>query len=749
MALTEQARTYYKSLLDNTQDENEREELLEGIKSHHSNNNYLSKDRNALRVLGQKSMGRYREPFKRTVPMQENDSDFIPGIKRGLQNLQSSAYGAEALVGSGLERLGFEETGKKLQDIGMEGYQRNVEEAEQYPKKHSFKDIYTGKTGVGGAIDWAQGTLGELIPSMAEAAIGALAGTLVAPGPGTVAGGLASRTLLKTAINKGITKFAKAGMDKAAKDQLRKQVTKQALKKFGGKVGIGAAVMPVESGSSYGDLLESHGIDAPETALLFGALKTSLEFFGGNSKLVDVFVDSLTKGSTGLIKKSAKELLKNIPQEALQEGGQEVFDILNTVVNTDEKLFTIEHLEEIIESMAAGAIGGGTGAITTTMMNPKEGTETNEINQQAENIISNGTEVIQTAITNLDKDLNNFNLLLNDPEVLKAKAAELDISVDELTTSLNDQIEMSTQLQTLLKEEVGLDVASIDEEEILEDDTEIETDIETKSEDDIYWDQQEKEVKDQLARQDKLKDLRKSLSYQIQEGNQEEINKLWKLYEKEQAEEDSRKAQKPSPDLAGQERQKQIDNLYWPAEQELDEKHNNKIQQLKELVKNPEERIKTGKIISNFYQRISNEKEKSSGDIPILESGEVTDPRLIEVPAEQELNTFLTRAIERLGGKVEPSVIFDKEIYRREVLAEQENDLKDKPSPFTNEQQVEEGQTLEETKESALEYDENAEVIIKVVNEDGLILKIKQTAKEAIVEIDEQIATYKALLECI
>ena len=70
-----------------------------------------------------------------------------------------------------MEKIGFEETGKKLWDAGIEGYKRNTEEAALHPAKYSFKDVYTGKAGLGGAIDWAQGTLGELVPSMAEAAI--------------------------------------------------------------------------------------------------------------------------------------------------------------------------------------------------------------------------------------------------------------------------------------------------------------------------------------------------------------------------------------------------------------------------------------------------------------------------------------------------------------------------------------------------------------------------------------------------
>ena len=328
----------------------------------------------------------------------EDSSDFIAGTKRGVQNLQASLYGATGLVGKGLQNIGAEETGKKLQDFGFEGYRRNIAEAAQTPAKYSFKDIYTGKAGIGGAIDWAQGTLGELVPSMAEAATGAVIGSLAAPGAGTVAGGLAGRTILKKSIDEAVGKLVKEGADAAVTNQVRKQVTNQALKKLGGKVGMGAAVMPMETGGMYGELFESHGVDAPETALLFGALSTSLEFLGGNSKLVDVFVDSLAKGAKGTAKKSAKEILSNIPEEALQEGGQELMNILNTVVNTDEKLLTLDNVERIVESMAAGAVGGGFGSATNVVMDGKQLNKPSELDQKVDNIASGGVENIQKAL---------------------------------------------------------------------------------------------------------------------------------------------------------------------------------------------------------------------------------------------------------------------------------------------------------------------------------------------------------------
>ena len=198
-------------------------------------NNTTSK-KNGMSMAGQPTFKSYTSADLYDVSLtdsqvepKETSGDVITGLKRGVQQTQAMGYGAVGLAGSA---IGID----PVQKWGFEGYQRNIKEAEKYPKKHSFKDIYTGKTGIGGAIDWAQGTLGELVPSMVEAAIGATIGSFAFPGAGTAAGGLAGRTILKKAVEKTIAKQLKKGIIKSgSKEALEKGVnlaTKKALKKF-------------------------------------------------------------------------------------------------------------------------------------------------------------------------------------------------------------------------------------------------------------------------------------------------------------------------------------------------------------------------------------------------------------------------------------------------------------------------------------------------------------------------------------
>jgi len=296
---------------------------------------------------------------------------FLGSFERGIQETQGMLYGATALAGSA---TGID----PIKNWGMRGYRRNMAEAEENAATVRLGEIDS----LADAGVWATETLGSIIPTMIEAAVGAGIGTMVAPGVGSITG-IAGRGLVKKSIEKSITKAManKAGqrflaqkvMEGAstaqAKKALRDKITAATIRNIGGKVGMGLAVLPMESGSNFGELYDEHGKETPWSSLAFGAMGTALEYVGGNARLINRFIPgggdavkaAVKTGDASIIKDVAKSILKQAPEEAFQEAGQEVFSILNLVANTDEKLFTKENWERVKESAAAGALAGGVG----------------------------------------------------------------------------------------------------------------------------------------------------------------------------------------------------------------------------------------------------------------------------------------------------------------------------------------------------------------------------------------------------
>ncbi|MBI9091820.1 MAG: PLxRFG domain-containing protein [Desulfobacterium sp.] len=304
----------------------------------------------------------------------ETKGDTVRGLESGLDATQGSFYGATGLAGSLLKKIGAEKVGQSIQDWGMEGYKRNVDEAFVNPTL-KLGDI----EGPGSAVDWAQGVFGSLFPSMVTAAAGTLTGAGVA--------GVAAKTVFKKAIKEmaeeGVKRQIASGVIKAelkdaAMAKLSNAITKKAMN-VAGKSGMGAAVLPMEAGSNYADLLETHGIDAPLSSLGFGVLATALEYTGGNARLIDEFIGAVTRGEGRTIKKAALEILKGSSEEALQESGQEVFSILNTVVNTDEQFLTKKNMGQLFEAAAAGAMGGMGGGVVSqanSLLRPEDAAST-------------------------------------------------------------------------------------------------------------------------------------------------------------------------------------------------------------------------------------------------------------------------------------------------------------------------------------------------------------------------------------
>ncbi|MBU2550469.1 MAG: hypothetical protein KKB20_18830, partial [Proteobacteria bacterium] len=315
---------------------------------------------------------------------QEEMGDARLGWHRGVHGMKSSYYGAKGLVWS---LAGADD----WRDEAFRDYLRESDEAKKYaPRVESFGKALEGP---GEFVDWAQGTFGELAPSMIEAfitsiigaGIGAVAGSAATPGPGTAAGGVTGALAgfmgkqgVKAFIKQAARKYAAKGLvkdaaEKAALEELeqvgRKAVVKSFLTNIGGKAGIVAGVAPIEAGGNWGELME-RGIDAPWSALATGTAAGFLELAGGNVRLLDRFLPNksglirkaIQAGDARLVGRMVKEAARQGGEEFMQEAGQELLSMANVAVNdpTFEK-WTRKNLDRLIESGMAGALAGTAG----------------------------------------------------------------------------------------------------------------------------------------------------------------------------------------------------------------------------------------------------------------------------------------------------------------------------------------------------------------------------------------------------
>ncbi|HOI95559.1 MAG TPA: PLxRFG domain-containing protein [Syntrophobacter fumaroxidans] len=293
----------------------------------------------------------------------EKRGELTRGVLRGIDEMQASLYGMAGLAGSA---MGID----RLKDWGIEGYRRNVEEAELNPAAvPSFRDI----EGPVSAYKYGAGKVGELLPSVAEsvgmALLGGAAGTAVEPGGGTVAGAAAG-FLGKTALKKSIEKMAgKMVAEGISREAAERAASRLAMRSLGGASGVVAGTFPLEAGGNYAEALVERGADAPLTAAATGLASSFLELAGGSyrtiSKIVGpektaLFRKALEKADTSLLGSIIKEAGIQAPQEFMQEAGQELLSIANlAVADPTFEAFTGENAARMFEAGMAGAVGGG------------------------------------------------------------------------------------------------------------------------------------------------------------------------------------------------------------------------------------------------------------------------------------------------------------------------------------------------------------------------------------------------------
>lgn len=244
--------------------------------------------------------------------------EFVQTAKSGIDTAQAHLYSTAAL---GADILGLQ----RARDAAMEGYRRNVAEAsENAPTIQSPREI----GGFRDTLRYGLGLVGSQAPQFALTAAGAVAGELLGGPPGAVAG---------------------------------------------------ASIAGGTQMQNYGELSETPGVDPNAivpTALAVGTLGAWLEGLVPAAVTKKLFHGA----SEGVSKLYLGRIAKEIPLEALSEGGTEIAQELVTIAgeayanrgNPDYQLTREDIYNRLIANGFAGAlIGGGVAGPISAIPGPR------------------------------------------------------------------------------------------------------------------------------------------------------------------------------------------------------------------------------------------------------------------------------------------------------------------------------------------------------------------------------------------
>lgn len=429
----------------------------------------LEEDNNLQPAEGQPDSSPELDPTLAAAP--KVDGNFVRGLKGGVDNMQALGGGLKALTGS---VIGDEE----MVTEGIEYYQEQTKEAEQYAPDVTFQDIDSA-TDFGA---WAAYTLGSVVPDLAGmAATGGVGGLVtkqaVKKGVGEMADTLAQQAsdrLLKEGLEKqAADKIARNMADKFAADKVAKLTTRGAT--------AGAVLYGTQQGASstFSRTLEETGEEAPVAAavsgLTIGALNAIPAFTALNKFLPKGKADEVGEFISGAVNDKPAwvgQFVKDATTQMGVEGGtealqliveEEIISYVNNNYSDNEQREYFDYLSNerkrgaLIESAAAGFLFGGvTGSVggafkgatggysqdvklsddakevrTRSVNDPEFALRIKEMFSEAENNARNGRTTI---------DVGDTSFLDDNPPLSNAERREAGLS--ELTDYDGTQIEV-------------------------------------------------------------------------------------------------------------------------------------------------------------------------------------------------------------------------------------------------------------------------------------------------------------------
>jgi diguanylate cyclase (GGDEF)-like protein len=356
----------------------------------------------------------YGEPEDLYQP-DDTRGEFTKGLTAGIDQTQGLLYGSVGMAGSALGLEG-------VKDWGIEGYQRNMEEAAESPGKvQRIEDI----GGVGDFGNWAMYQLGNLTPTMATMLL-----------TGGVGG----------AIAKGVAKKGVTGM--AAKEAAKRLGAAQFT---GQSLGAMAGSTALESGGIYADLHEI-GEDRPGVALAFGSMAGLMDALPVMRVFSKFGIDDAAR--IGIAQKIAGDkLFPRILAEAgvqgtfegLTEGAQTIIErAAMKYVDENKEIFTEEGWSEIMNAMAAGSLmGGAMGPITGLPQSRRDQGEPKDAIGEIKSKVTNDIEGMGR--------LSEVEEALTGP-VIPTQAEMNQREIDRFQTTEETEIEGETNLDLTLDE---------------------------------------------------------------------------------------------------------------------------------------------------------------------------------------------------------------------------------------------------------------------------------------------------------
>ena len=280
--------------------------------------------------------------------------EFGRGLAAGGRSLASTAAGAGALAADAIPGTFADPLRDKLSQVARDQEARAAEL--QAPSK--VEDV----AGVEDAVRLGLYASGNVLPSLLEAigltAVGAVAGSAAAPGPGTVGGavtGLVGRQAVKSLLRKGIADATAAQI---------KTEAKAIAAKYGAGIAGALNSYALSSGEIYNDLT-ARGVD-PDMAFntsLVGGLVAAIPDTILPAYIVGKFFPGVPKTEVHrYMTRLAREAALTIPAEAVTEGFQELVNIASARYadpTLRESPLSADDYSRILNASVFGAVGGG------------------------------------------------------------------------------------------------------------------------------------------------------------------------------------------------------------------------------------------------------------------------------------------------------------------------------------------------------------------------------------------------------